>query len=79
MHPNQGAADIQAADRPDMLHRDRVIKPLPCRCGKGAARLGLRQDIDRLIAVFFGRLPFDNQRAVEMLAALRGEIQPVIP
>lgn len=45
---------------------------------KEPARLRLGDDADRLVAELFSRLALDYQRAVEVLAALGGEVEPVL-
>ena len=51
---------------------------LPGRGGPAAAGLGLRDDADRLVAKAFGGFALDNKRAVEVLAALGGQIEPAL-
>ena len=71
IHSDQRTADVHSRVRPQMLHRHGVGRTLP-RCGcKRAARLGLRDHPDRVQTVLLRARPLDNQRAVEMLAALR--------
>ena len=64
--------------QPDVLDGDRVGHVLPGRGGPAAAGLGLRDDADRLVAEPLGGLALDNKRAVEVLAALGGQIEPAL-
>ena len=62
----------------NVFDRDGVRKRRVRRSGKRAARLGLGNDVDRLKAITHGRFFFQNNGAVEVLAALGGQVQAVL-
>ena len=74
VHPDERPADVQPGVRTDVFDRDGIGEGvIGGRC-EGAARLGLRHDIDD---VHTGdRRALRDQRAVQMLAALRREEDP---
>ena len=73
MHSNEGAANIHAGMSANVLHGHRVLKAVPGGGGKGAAGLGLGMDADRIIAILPGTGTLQNQRTVQMFAALGGK------
>ena len=77
MHTDQGAADVHTGVGPDMLHSHRGLEIVPGSCGEGTSGLGLGVDVYRLIAVLAGTGCLDDQRTVQMLAALGGQEDPL--
>ena len=72
---DKGVADIDAGPGHHMLDHDRVVKPFIGRHRAGAAGVQRGLDGDDLKAVLFRRRPLDDQRAVDVLAALHGQIE----
>ena len=75
MHSNQRAADVQPGVCLNFLHRHGGCKILPAGGGPAAACMRPRTHGYRFIAVFFGGLGFQNDGAVQMLAALCRQIE----
>lgn len=79
MHADERAADIDAGFRfgLDILDQNRMVERL---VGDGAERatrmIGLRDCVDLIEAIMFKAFLLDDQRAVQMLAALCGEEDP---
>ena len=73
VHADQGTADVKPGVRADLLEDDRLTEGAICRGGEGAARFRLRNDIDPVVRVLHGGA-LDDDRAVQMLTALRGKI-----
>ena len=71
MHADQRQADIEPRLGGHMLHRDRVVKARPCRCGKRAARLRFGHDAHDFIAALQG----DLNALQEQLAAAQAELE----
>ena len=78
MHTDERAANIQPRMGADMLDRHGILHLRIHRRGKRTACMGLRQDADDVVAVFFRTIALNDQSAVEMLAALGGEINPLL-
>ena len=78
MHTDERAADVYSGPGTDVLDRCGALQPLPQRSRERASRVRPRADVDDLLANFFGRRFVEYQRAVEVLAALRGEIYPAL-
>ena len=60
------------------LYGDSVLQSIVCRHRKRSAAMQPRYRADRLVTVFFCRRTLQNNRAVQMLTALRRQIQPVL-
>ena len=73
MHTDQRAADVQTGVRHDRLDQHGIAEIRPCGHGKRAARVYLRHGVYDLKAVRLRDIALDDQRAVEMLAALHRE------
>ena len=73
VHPDQRSADVQTRAGADRFHGAGGLHPLPDGGRKGAARLGLRDNVHALQTVQAARRVLHNQGPVEMLAALGGE------
>ena len=69
------SADIQPGIGTNALHGDRIAEGVVSGRGERAARLRLRDDIHNVCAG--DGLALDDDGAVQMLAALRGQIQAV--
>ena len=78
VHAYERAADVETGGGADVLDGDGVLHALPHGGGEGAAGLWLGDDADRLVAELLRRLALDYQRAVEVFAALGGEVEPVL-
>ena len=78
MHTDERAADVHTCSGADLLDKDRVLKGAPAACGPAAARVGLRNGRDDLIAVGLGSLALKDDSAVEMLTALSGQIDTLL-
>ena len=61
-----------------MFHNSRRGKRLIRLCGKRAASLGLRHGVYFVKAIGPHKRPLHNQRPVEVLAALRRKINPIL-
>ena len=72
MHADQRAAYVQTGVGPDLLHRHRVAEGVIGGGGEGAARLGLGHHVDDVQLGY--RLVLHDQRPVQVLAALGGDI-----
>ena len=75
MHADERAADIQPGIGTNALHGDRIAEGVVSGRGERTARLRLRDDIHNVCAG--NGLALDDDGAVQMLAALRGQIQAV--
>ena len=73
LHPNQGIADIHARVRLDLLDGYRTFGVFVDGHREGTARVRLRYNVDNLGSRQEGFF-FDDDRAVQMLAALRGKV-----
>ena len=78
MHTDQRTADVHARGGPDLLNKDGVVKALPAVRGPAAARVGLRNGRDDLIAVGLRGLALNDDRTVQMLTALGGQIDALL-
>lgn len=74
MHADECTADVNARARADVLHQHGVRHVRICGGGKGTARVGLRHGVYRF-RPRRKRRPFHNDGAVQVLTALRGQIQ----
>ena len=78
MHTDDSAADIQTGVGADVLNSHRVVEVVPGGGGEGAAGLGLGADVDDLIAVLLGAGLLDDEGAVQVLAALGGQVDAAL-
>ena len=74
MHTDQRAADVKTCMGADLLDRNGIFHICPGDSRKRTACFGLGNDGNDLIAVLFCGFAFHDDRAVQMLTALRAEI-----
>ena len=70
VHPDQGVTDIHSCMGTDVLYRHRIFHMLPDRCGKRTPGMSPWPHIHRFIPILFRRFALDDQRTVQVLAAL---------
>ena len=78
MHADQCTADVHTGGGLHFLHQHGVMEGAPAVGGPAAARVGLGDGGYDLVAVLLGDLPLNHDGAVQMLAALGGQVDTLL-